>query len=680
MTYKNTTGSSANSTDASSAEDSVASSASRRRPAHHNVPSSGTKPNPRPAEGSRPDTSAVSGAPSSKPFAKLGLSPAALAAVDDLGYEAPTPVQEQAIPLVLSGRDVMAAAQTGTGKTAAFLLPALDRLDHVHPGEGPHMLVITPTRELAQQIEDVARVVCTHTGHTCASVVGGVGYEPQRSALAKGCDLLIATPGRLLDLMSEGSANLARVQTLVLDEADRMLDMGFLPSVRKIVAKTPANRQTLLFSATLSDDVLEHTHALVSDPARVEIAPKGTAAETIDQYCLGMDPRAKVSVLLEILRREGSKRVIVFCRGKHRADAIARKLRKAGVNCAPIHGDRTQSQRTNALRRFSSGEIDVLVATDVLARGIDIADVAYVVNLDVPSDAQDYIHRIGRTGRAGEYGWALTFVTEDEYLDLRDIEKLMGKIIPPYEHASGIDLGEDAFVPDPARNPSDALPGKRMRKKLQMERERAREKKAAAAANEGKRKSEGSRGLDREGKATDELGGESGSARSGGSKRVSSGAGRDAGARQRSSQRFSSGSRTKSQSSSASAERPTRASVHARPANMSAFSDRSSAASRTMKPTGKVASDRTSPAPRSAKPRRHPGDHGGMDSHAGRTSASSEARHGHRSEQGNRDGLEPRGGQGNRGSRNGRTAHESRREQPGHTPSRTPHEGYGAHR
>lgn len=403
-------------------------------------------------------------------FEGLGLSPAVMEAVADLGYRVPSPVQAQAIPYVLAGRDVMAAAQTGTGKTAAFLLPALDHLAHARHGQGPLMLVVTPTRELASQIEDTARTICARTHHSCTVVVGGVSYGPQREALRRGCDLLVATPGRLLDLMSTGDANLSQVAVLVLDEADRMLDMGFLPAMKKIVAKTPDKRQTLLFSATLGPDVLKHTNSLVRDPARVEIAPKGTAAETVDQFQLGVDPRAKVSVLTQILEREGSSRVIVFCRGKHRCDAICRKLRRAGISCAPIHGNRTQAQRTSALRRFAEGEVDVLVATDVLARGIDIAEVSYVVNLDVPSDAEDYIHRIGRTGRAGEYGWALTFVSEDEYLNLRDIEQLMGKIIPPYPSAAQIERGEEPFEPDPARNPADKLPGKRMRKKLQAQR------------------------------------------------------------------------------------------------------------------------------------------------------------------------------------------------------------------
>ena len=399
-------------------------------------------------------------------FDQLGLSEKVLAAVAEMGYEEPSPVQRGAIPAVLEGRDVMAAAQTGTGKTAAFLLPTLDRLGHAAKGQGVLMLVVTPTRELAQQIEACARVICKQTGHRCAVVVGGVGYEPQKAALARGCDVLIATPGRLIDLIDQGAANLSDVSVLVLDEADRMLDMGFAPAMRRIVSKTPATRQTLLFSATLGDDVLSTTKELVKDPIRVEIAHKGTAAQTIDQYVLGVAEKEKVRILTDVLKREGSKRVIVFCRGKYRADMVCRKLNKAGITAAAIHGNRTQGQRETALRRFANGEADVLVATDVLARGIDIAEVSYVVNLDVPSDAEDYIHRIGRTGRAGQFGWALTFVAEAEYFDLRDIEALMGKLVPDFPRAEGIDCGANAFVPDPDRKPTDKLPSKKARKKM----------------------------------------------------------------------------------------------------------------------------------------------------------------------------------------------------------------------
>ena len=411
-------------------------------------------------------------------FDQLGLSEKVLAAVAEMGYEEPSPVQRGAIPAVLEGRDVMAAAQTGTGKTAAFLLPTLDRLGHAAKGQGVLMLVVTPTRELAQQIEACARVICKQTGHRCAVVVGGVGYEPQKAALARGCDVLIATPGRLIDLIDQGAAKLSDVSVLVLDEADRMLDMGFAPAMRRIVAKTPATRQTLLFSATLGDDVLSTTKELVKDPIRVEIAHKGTAAQTIDQYVLGVAEKEKVRILTDVLKREGSKRVIVFCRGKYRADMVCRKLNKAGITAAAIHGNRTQGQRETALRRFANGEADVLVATDVLARGIDIAEVSYVVNLDVPSDAEDYIHRIGRTGRAGQFGWALTFVAEAEYFDLRDIEALMGKLVPDFPRADGIDCGANAFVPDPDRKPTDKLPSKKARKKM------LEQKAAAEAAGE----------------------------------------------------------------------------------------------------------------------------------------------------------------------------------------------------
>lgn len=408
-------------------------------------------------------------------FAELGLNEQILAGVDALGFDTPTPVQAQAIPVVLEGRDVVASAQTGTGKTAAFALPALQLIQgQKATSKEPLALVVTPTRELAAQIDNVVSVVCKETGQRAVIVMGGAKFDKQIAQLEKGCDLLVATPGRLLDLMEHNHVSLSKVQVLVLDEADRMLDMGFLPDMRRIVTKTPASRQTLLFSATLSDDVLDNTKSLVNNPVRIEIAHKGTAAETIDQYVLPISHEAKNDALIEILHREGAERVIVFVRGKHRADAVCRHLRKAGIECAPIHGNRNQNQRASALRRFADGEVGVLVATDVLARGIDIPNVAYVVNLDVPSDAEDYIHRIGRTGRAGEYGWALTFATPEEEFDLRDIEQLMGKNIPVYPRAQGIPLGEKPLVLDPNRTPADRLPGKKERKKLVDERREER--------------------------------------------------------------------------------------------------------------------------------------------------------------------------------------------------------------
>lgn len=402
-------------------------------------------------------------------FEDLGLSETVLAAVRDLGYVEPTPVQALAIPEVLAGRDLLAAAQTGTGKTAAFLLPSLDRLGHVIVPEdasrparararrdaasrGPLMLIITPTRELARQIDEVAARIARRTRHIAVTVVGGLSYKPQTSALERGCDVLVATPGRLVDLIDQGAADLSEVRTLVLDEADRMLDMGFLPAVRKIVGCTPADRQTLLFSATLDASAVGAITDLVRDPARVEIAPATSTAETVDQFVLPVSLEAKNALLAEVLKREGADRVIVFTRTKHRADACCRRLNRAGIKAQPIHGNRSQAQRERALEAFRVGDCDVLVATDVLARGIDISDVRYVVNFDVPEEPTDYIHRIGRTGRAGELGWALTFVTENDVEDFFAIEALMGKTASVFD-AHGLMVGENPPIVDPDRAP-----------------------------------------------------------------------------------------------------------------------------------------------------------------------------------------------------------------------------------
>ena len=398
-------------------------------------------------------------------FSDLGLSEAVLTAVNALGYTEPTPVQAQAIPYVLEGRDLLAAAQTGTGKTAAFLLPSMSKLGHVERHHGPSMLVVTPTRELAQQIADVCSTIETRTHHRSVTVVGGVGYEPQKAALRRGCDILVATPGRLVDLIEQGEAHLGEVEILVLDEADRMLDMGFLPAMRKIVGQTPSTRQTLLFSATLDEGAIGGIRDLVTDPATVEIAHKGTVAETIDQYVLPVSLEAKNGLLAKVLKSEGTERVIVFTRTKHRADAACRRLRRAGITCAPIHGNRSQNQRERALAEFRDGKVDVLVATDVLARGIDVSDVRYVVNFDVPADPEDYIHRIGRTGRAGETGWALTFVTVTDADDLYGIERLMGQTVPTYQSKVELELGEEPPVLDPNRDATAPARGKGKGKK-----------------------------------------------------------------------------------------------------------------------------------------------------------------------------------------------------------------------
>ncbi len=363
-------------------------------------------------------------------FKDLGLSDKALAAVNRLGYEKPTPVQEQAIPLALRGRDIIAAAQTGTGKTAAFCLPLMDKLGHAQKGQGPLMLVVTPTRELAQQIGEVADQMAVSTHHRITTVVGGLSYKPQIARLSRGTDVLIATPGRLIDLMDQNAVRLENVQALVLDEADRMLDMGFLPSVKTIVAATPKARQTLLFSATIDKSIQDITGKMLRDPATVEIARKGDVASTIDHYIIRVPQSVKPALLKAVLEEKGFFRVIVFARTRSRADTACRRLRRAGYAVEAIHSDRSQNQRKRALEKFANGDVNIITATDVLARGIDVSDVDYVVNFDVPEQPEDYIHRIGRTGRAGSKGFAVTFVTPETESQLRDIEKLIKQKIP----------------------------------------------------------------------------------------------------------------------------------------------------------------------------------------------------------------------------------------------------------
>ena len=434
-------------------------------------------------------------------FDELGLSDELLRAVENLGYTAPTPVQAGSIPVVLEGRDLLAAAQTGTGKTAAFLLPTMNNLEHVAPpkpvaqrggkgrrgkkpednGRGPLMLVITPTRELAQQIDEVAGKIAEVTGHVAVTVVGGVSYNPQTAALRHGCDILVATPGRLVDLIEQGACHLDEVKVLVLDEADRMLDMGFLPAVRRIVRETPADRQTLLFSATLDEQAVGEITDLVHEPARVEIAPATSTADTIDQYVFPVSIEAKNNLLPEFLKKEGPERTIVFMRTKHRADSCCRRLERKGIKAAAIHGNRSQAQRERALSAFRDGTIDVLVATDVLARGIDISDVRYVVNFDVPAEPTDYIHRIGRTGRAGELGWAVTFVTEQDVDEFYEIEKLMDKTADLYD-GGDLNVGPNPPKVDPERVPSEY----RLKKKTKRGKSKSK-KKLEQARRDGKR-------------------------------------------------------------------------------------------------------------------------------------------------------------------------------------------------
>lgn len=379
-------------------------------------------------------------------FDELGLSKKALDAVKRMGYAEPTPVQARSIPVVLAGRDVIAAAKTGTGKTGAFALPAMDRLGHPKGNAGPLMLVVTPTRELAQQIGEVCAQIANSTHHRIVTVVGGLSYGPQIAKLKHGCDILIATPGRLIDLMDQKAVRLNGIHVLVLDEADRMLDMGFLPSVRKIVAACPRDRQTLLFSATIDGSVRKQVGTLLRDPAVVEVAHKGDVADTIDQYIIRTPHLVKPALLKALLANKGAERVIVFARTRSRAESTARRLRRAGYDVEAIHSDRTQSQRRRALDKFASGEVNILTATDVLARGIDVEEVDYVVNYDLPTQPEDYVHRIGRTGRAGARGFAVSFVTPETEAALKDIERLTKQEIPPLDLEFDFETAEKEAV------------------------------------------------------------------------------------------------------------------------------------------------------------------------------------------------------------------------------------------
>jgi ATP-dependent RNA helicase RhlE len=381
-------------------------------------------------------------------FDNLGLDDRLRAAVTSMGYTAPTPIQSQAIPLVLDGRDVVGCAQTGTGKTAAFVLPIL-QLITARPG-GPAALVVTPTRELALQIVEVANSVARHTRHRVAAVYGGVGYEPQRQALKRGVDLLVATPGRLLDLAGQGDVDLSRIEVLVLDEADRMLDQGFWPDVRRIIALMPAKRQNLLFSATMSPDVLRVIGESLTDPAHVDVSPPSRPIEAVTQTLHPVAGTQKNDLLVHMMDHHRFERVLVFTRTKHRADRVARTLERAGIRSAAIHGNRSQAQRIKALDEFKRGRCRVLVATDIVARGIDVDDISHVINYDVPNTPEDYVHRIGRTARAGKDGAAVTLFAPEDHDTLRDIEKTIGAVIA-CEDVAGFVYSHDRLIPDPAR-------------------------------------------------------------------------------------------------------------------------------------------------------------------------------------------------------------------------------------
>lgn len=388
-------------------------------------------------------------------FAELGLNEQILAGVDALGFSTPTPVQAGAIPEVLAGRDVVASAQTGTGKTAAFALPTLQRIAG-KSGHGPHALVVTPTRELAAQIDDVVKVVCQKTGQRAVIVMGGAKFDKQIAALEKGCDLLVATPGRLLDLMEHNHVSLSGVEVLVLDEADRMLDMGFWPSVRRIMHALPERHQTLLFSATIPPSIKSTIDAMLHEPAVVEISRVGETADTVEEHLCPVTQAQKPELLRALLDTGGAsgerpERVLVFCRTKHRVDDVSAMLKNAQVKVDVMHADRPQQARARALERFREGKVQVLVATDVMSRGIDVAGVDAVVNFDVPMDPEDYVHRIGRTGRAGATGHAYTFVAPDEISPLREIEYFTKKLVPTWD-LPGFAYDSGRIVPQEGRS------------------------------------------------------------------------------------------------------------------------------------------------------------------------------------------------------------------------------------
>ncbi len=374
-------------------------------------------------------------------FTELGLLPFLTDRCKSLGFTEPTPIQNQAIPLILEGKNVIATAETGTGKTAAFLFPILQNLNESQK-KGTTVLVLSPTRELANQTDEACRQFAPKHIR-CASIIGGAGYRNQIDAIKRGANIIVATPGRLIDFMEQGMINFNKIDVLVLDEADRMLDMGFLPAIKRIVKALPEKRQTLFFSATLSSEIEKIALSVMDDPNYVEISRRGNAAVTIEQMAYPVAQQSKMSLLLDLLEKETFDRVLVFTRTKRGADRIAHILEARSHKSNRIHGDRSQSQREAALRSFKNGKTRVLVATDVAARGIDIDSVSHVINYDIPEAPEDYVHRIGRTGRAGNKGRAITLFTTAEEHSMRAIEKLTGQ---PVERVLLPDFGGSLHV------------------------------------------------------------------------------------------------------------------------------------------------------------------------------------------------------------------------------------------
>ncbi|KAB2661723.1 MAG: DEAD/DEAH box helicase [Verrucomicrobia bacterium] len=385
------------------------------------------------------------------PFRALGLDAKILQAVHEAGYTEPTPIQAAVIPRILAGQDLIGIAQTGTGKTAAFTLPILTKLASLigdGTRRGTKVLVLAPTRELAVQIEENVRAYGRHLPLRIATVFGGVGERPQIDALRAGTQIIIACPGRLLDLMSRRCADFSGLQFLVLDEADRMLDMGFLPAIRQVVQSLPQQRQTLLFSATLSKEIESLTHEFQRAPKLVQIGRRSNPAETVTQLVYEVPKHLKPALLAYLLREQTMNMVLVFSRMKHGADRIARRLEQDGIKTATLHSNRSQSQRLRALKDFKSGDVRVLVATDIAARGIDVDGISHVVNYDFPMHVEDYVHRIGRTGRAHAVGDAISFVTPEDQDELRALEKFIGRGIVR-KKAEGFNYSQSAPPSEP---------------------------------------------------------------------------------------------------------------------------------------------------------------------------------------------------------------------------------------
>jgi ATP-dependent RNA helicase RhlE len=402
-------------------------------------------------------------------FKDLGLIEPIQDALASEGYETPTPIQQQAIPVVLSGRDLLGCAQTGTGKTAAFALPILQLLHQTTvPGQRRHIraLVLTPTRELAIQIDESFKAYGKGLKLKHAVVFGGVAQNPQVNVLRAGVDVLVATPGRLLDLMQQHIISLSSIEMFVLDEADRMLDMGFIHDVKRVVSKLPVKRQTLFFSATMPSEIAKLANTILNDPKKVEVTPVSTTAETVVQALYFVEKADKRKLLVHLLEEEGIERVLVFTRTKHGADRVTKDLNKAGIFSEAIHGDKSQQARQRALSNFKNGKSRVLVATDIAARGIDVDNLTHVINFELPNIAETYVHRIGRTGRAGATGIALSFCDSEEKEYLRDIHKLVKSSIPVIsDHPFHKELPRGLIMSDAKPGAAPAMVKRGMRRK-----------------------------------------------------------------------------------------------------------------------------------------------------------------------------------------------------------------------